>query len=287
MPLLLDRRTFLGAAAGLVASARFAMGAKQSLRWALLSDTHTPEDVNDTFRGFQPAAGLKTAVAQVGAAKHLDGILVNGDLARLEGHKGDYARFAELTAPLTGKAPMALLLGNHDDRANAEAAFPSPAGEREQITDKWVSVIEAGPFRVILLDSLLRTNFTPGLLGKQQRTWLDTYLRAHTDRPVLVFVHHTLDDEDGALLDADRFLDIVAPQRHVKAVFYGHSHVYKYSITEGLFLINLPAVGYNFEDSQPVGWIEAELTATNAALTLHAFGGNRAHDGETHNVPWR
>ncbi len=289
MPILIDRRRFLGAsAAGLAASRLLGQSAPraESVRWALLSDTHTPEDVSDTYRGFQPAANLKTAVEQV-RAKPFDGHLVNGDLARLQGHAADYQRFIGFTAALAETSPLALLLGNHDNRPNAEAAFASVAGAREPVKDKWVSVIETGPLRMVLLDSLFETNFTPGLLGKAQRDWLDAYLRSHADKPTVVFVHHTLDDDDGALLDADRFLHIVTPLRHVKAVFYGHSHAYRFDTREGMHLVNLPAVGYNFEDAEPVGWVEAELGGKSAALTLHAFAGNRAQDGQTRRLEWR
>ena len=286
MPILLDRRGFLATAAGLLASRAFGAPTSAELHWALLSDTHIAADIHDANRGFLPFENLKLAVAQ-STAKPFDGYVVNGDLARLAGHPEDYQRFRESIAPLLDKAPVALSLGNHDDRTNAIAALSVTAGSKEPIADKWVSVIDAGPLRVILLDSLYKTNVTPGFLGKAQRDWLNAYLSAHTDRPVLVFVHHTLDDGDTSLLDSDRMLAILKPHRHVKAVFYGHSHEYKFDVIDGLHLVNLPAVGYNFEDSAPVGWVDASMDAKGARLTLHAFGGNRAQDRQTRALTWR
>jgi predicted phosphodiesterase len=229
---------------------------------------------------------LVTAVGQV-SAKPFNAYLVNGDLARQLGHEGDYRRFSGAIEPLAGKSALALSLGNHDDRKNAIAAFTATAGDKEPVADKWVSVLETGPLRFVLLDSLYQTNISAGLLGKAQRDWLGGYLRAHADRPTVVFVHHTLDDGDGSLLDSDRFLNIVTPHRHVKAVMYGHSHVHKYDVRDGMHLVNLPAVGYNFADDQPVGWIEAELSAKGAELKLHALGGNRAQNGRTRALEWR
>ena len=72
-------------------------------------------------------------------------------------------------------------------------------------------------------------------------------------------MHHTLGEGDGDLLDTDRFFQILKPHRQVKAIFYGHSHVYEYGFREGKHLINLPAVGYNFSDAQPVGWLDARF----------------------------
>ena len=84
-----------------------------------------------------------------------------------------------------------------------------------------------------------------------------------------------------------RVFDFVGPIRKVKAILYGHSHVYRYSSFEGIHLINLPAVGYNFSDAQPVGWVEGQLTATGGKFTLHALAGNKDKDGNAEQLTWR
>jgi hypothetical protein len=134
-------------------------------------------------------------------------------------------------------------------------------------------VVNAGPVRFLILDSLMVTNQTAGLLGKAQRTWLENDLRSPDDKPTILFVHHTFGDGDGDLLDAPRLFDMVRPIRKVKAIVYGHSHAYGFSEFEGIHLINLPATGYNFGDTQPVGWVEAELTGEGAELVLHSIAG--------------
>jgi hypothetical protein len=80
---------------------------------------------------------------------------------------------------------------------------------------------------------------------------------------------------------------IVRPHRSVKAILYGHSHSYKYGVEDGIHLINLPAVGYNFSDDKPVGWVEATLRANGADLRLHTIGGNTADDGKVTSLEWR
>ena len=152
---------------------------------------------------------------------------------------------------------------------------------------KHVLVIELAPVRLIMLDSLLYVNTTAGLLGKAQREWLGEYLRAASDLPTLLFLHHPLADNDGALLDTDRFLSIIRPHRKVKAVFYGHSHQYRYQEDQGMHIVNLPAVGYSFGPEEPVGWVRANFTREGADLTLHAVGGNRELDGKTKSLAWR
>jgi 3',5'-cyclic AMP phosphodiesterase CpdA len=259
---------------------------KRTTRWALLSDTHIAANVDDEYRGFRPYENLKQVVSQAGKFGP-DGIVIDGDLARLEGLAPDYRNLTELLEPLTSRFPVGLALGNHDHRKNFLAAFQGSAGQRAAIQDRHVVIIDRSPVRLVLLDSLITANQTPGLLGKAQRTWLDEYLAANAGVPTLLFVHHTLDDRDTSLLDSDRFLRIATKHPHVKAVFYGHSHEYKLDTIEGMHLINVPATGYNFKDSEPVGWLEAGFAADGAEFTLRAIGGNKTADGSRRSVSWR
>ncbi|MCZ2154763.1 MAG: hypothetical protein LC114_12820, partial [Bryobacterales bacterium] len=94
-------------------------------------------------------------------------------------------------------------------------------------------------------------------------------------------------DRDGDLLDTDRLLSILTVNRNVKALIYGHSHSYSYDQVKGMHLINVPAIGYNFNDAEPVGWVHAEFGADGADFRLNAFGGNRASDGKVTSLQWR
>lgn len=253
--------------------------------WALLSDTHIPADAADRYRGFSPLENLRKVIPQVAAA-NVEGALICGDLARLEGTQGDYAALKSLLAPISSKLPMALALGNHDDRQNFQAAFAVSNGGM-LVKGKHVAIVETDSLRMIVLDSLVTPNSTPGLLGKAQRDWLAGELAGGGAKPVLIFVHHTLDDGDGSLLDSPRLFDIAGLRKQVKAIIFGHSHRYSYDTWDGIHLINLPAVGYNFADNQPVGWVEATLTAEGGDFKLRAIGGNMTEDGKTRSLRWR
>ena len=148
-------------------------------------------------------------------------------------------------------------------------------------------VAETGPVRVIMLDSLFYTNQVSGLLGKAQRKWLTDYLSRTDNTPTILCFHHALTDSDGDLLDLPRLYDIIAPISKVKAVIYGHSHVYGFSEYKGIHQINLPATGYNFSDKDPVGWVQAQLTARGGDFILHATLGNRDKDGAVTKLAWR
>jgi 3',5'-cyclic-AMP phosphodiesterase len=293
MPFLISprptRRDFLAASGMALASATFAPrasaaqgSATRPLRLALLSDTHIPANPADGYRGFSPVDNLAKVVPQVAEAP-VEGVLIGGDLARLVGTPDDYARLRELIAPLTAKFPVGMVLGNHDDRAHFLQAFASTPSSA--VKGKVAATREAGGLRFVLLDSLLAPNVTPGQLGSAQRDWLAKDLAAHAT-PTVLLVHHTLGANDGELVDAERLFEVVRPHRHVKAIMYGHSHKYEVIEREGLQLINLPAVAYNFNDSEPVGWVESVWTAEGVDLTLRAIGGNMAANGQTTSVHW-
>ena len=291
MPIVVDRRGFLkhtaAAAAGL-ALARKGWGADAALaRVALFSDTHIAADPADTFRGFNPSKNLQQAVRQASKG-NFSLLVVNGDLARMRGLPEDYAQFNSLINPLLEKAPMVASLGNHDERKNALTALTKRTGKTEPVEAKFVTTVDAGPFNFVLLDSLLATALTPGQLGKAQRDWLSGYLDGLGDKPSLLFVHHNPDAEhDVGLVDADRLLAILKPRRSVKALIFGHLHVYSFQTQDGLHLINLPAVGYNFADGNPVGWIEASIAPDGADLKLHALAGETKDDGKITTLSWR
>jgi Icc protein len=259
---------------------------EQQTHFALLADTHIPEDVENNYRGFYPYQNLHKVVPEIISASP-DGVLIAGDLARLTGQPGDYANLKKLIEPVAEKTPVFMGLGNHDNRENFLKAFDQTPGEKPAIKGKYVTVVKKAPVRLIMLDSLLYTNKTPGLLGKAQRKWLENYLKESDETPVILCFHHTLSDGDGDLLDVPRLYSMIAPIRKVKAIVYGHSHVYGYSEFEGIHLINLPAVGYNFSDSDPVGWVEARLTRRDGDFMLHAIAGNVDKYGSVTKLTWR
>jgi Icc protein len=82
-------------------------------------------------------------------------------------------------------------------------------------------------------------------------------------------------------------LAILRRRRAVKALFFGHTHEYRRDQQDGLHLINVPAIGYNFSDGHPVGWVDATFSSRNLALKLHAIAGERRDDGKVTELTWR
>ncbi len=256
-----------------------------ALHLALLSDTHIPADRMNGHRGFNPWENLRRVVPDVVAARP-EGVILCGDAARLEGRPGDYVELKSLLEPVASQCPVYIGLGNHDDRDQFRNVFSPPTDSAPDAGGKHVLVLEHEAVRAVVLDSLLYVNRVAGLLGKAQRDWLARWLATHDDRPVVLFVHHTLEDRDGDLLDADRLFDLLRPYPQVKAIFYGHSHVWEQRQHGRLKLINLPAVGYNFSDQQPVGWVDSVFHPKGVDLTLQAIGGNTEGSGRKLEIRW-
>jgi len=255
-------------------------------RWALLADTHVSLDLNEMQRGRNIDDNFKLVVAEVLKAAP-DQVAIAGDLARLEGKEGDYRVMRELIEPLVSRIPVAIAFGNHDHRENFRKVITWDAGKAAPVKGKRVRILEQAGLRFVMLDSLLTEKIVGGLLGKDQRVWLEKFLDESDRRPTFLFLHHTMTDTDGSLLDTDRFFKIILPRKQVKAVFYGHSHEYKYEKIKGMHLVNIPAVGYNFNDTQPMGWLEACFHAEGGDFTLRAFAGNMTQNGKTASLSWR
>ena len=285
-----NRRQFvktLGLAGlGVMAYSNPLQAEKKKAHIALLSDTHIPVDKSNSYRGFYPYKSLQKAVPQVISSKP-NATIISGDLARLEGFMGDYKNLEMLLNPLADKMPVALALGNHDNRDNFELVFSKPGGHKQDVKGKHVVVMEHGPVRIIILDSLLYVNRVAGLLGKAQRQWLQSFLQSSDNKPTFLVVHHAPTDNDNDLLDMEQLFRTIKNETKVKALFYGHSHAYKISNQDGIHLINLPAVAYNFNDNEPIGWVDTQLSKTGGLFTLKTIGGNETRNGETKELVWR
>ncbi len=296
----LSRRQFLAqslvAAGALVARPRRLAAASAAQgdphTWALLSDTHIAADRAKVNREVAMAAHLEAVVRDVLAqSRRPSGALINGDLALNSGETADYAAFAELIAPLrAAQIPLHLALGNHDHRERFWAALRDDATAKRPMADRQVAFVSAARANWFILDSLDKTNRTPGLLGEAQLAWLARELDAHADKPALVVTHHnpTLDPAKVSIIDETALYAVLRPRRQVKAHFFGHSHVWSIKPDEsGLHRINLPAVAYVFEPTQPSGWVIAQLEPRGIKLQLRCVDSARREHGESKELVWR
>jgi 3',5'-cyclic-AMP phosphodiesterase len=268
-------------------------------RFALLSDLHVAADPAVVARGVNMFNNMKQASAEVLALDPRPAaVIVDGDLAYLKGLAEDYATVVGLLKPVREAGlPVHLTLGNHDDRAKFWQAIPPPpaadrAGARP-VEDRQVLTVESPRANWFILDSLDKTNGTPGVLGKKQLDWLAGALDAKADKPALVMVHHDPDDKPKpqgkvtGLTDAAALLEVLRPRKQVKVLFYGHTHDWHLEDRDGLHLVNFPPVAYPFKAGKPSGWVDAHLREDGMTLELRSIDPKHPQHGEKHELKWR
>lgn len=261
-------------------------------RWALFSDPHIDADPAKVARDINLAEHLRQAVTGVQALSSAPaGIFVNGDCALDRGLAGDYGTFSELMRPLAEKHPVHLLLGNHDDREVFWATLNENRPASPVVASKHVSVVEGARANWFLLDSLDVTKQTPGQLGAEQRAWLAKALDQRTEKPALVMLHHnpvaTEAGKKTGLIDTDELLTLLLPRRHVKVVFFGHTHTWRQMQNDGLHLVNLPAVAYPFNPAEVTGWTDCRLHDGGMTLEVRAHNTTHAAHGKVAEFSWR
>lgn len=294
----LSRREFvrrtLAAGAGLMLGPALRSAARETdaSTFALLSDPHIAADPARMARGITMAAQFQSVVSDVLAqASRPAAVIVNGDLAFNTGETADYATFNRLVDPIRGaQIPLHLGLGNHDHRERFWAAVRSDATVPRPVGDRQVVVVSSPHANWFILDSLDKTNSTPGVLGMAQLAWLARTLDQERQKPAIVVVHHNprSNPEKPTLIDEDAFYAVLRPRRQVKAYIFGHSH--RWSVTQdasGLQLINLPTSAYVFETGQPVGWVQARLRSDGIRLQLRCIDSKRSDHGQIADLTWR
>jgi 3',5'-cyclic AMP phosphodiesterase CpdA len=225
-------------------------------------------------------------------AEPVSGVLINGDLAHDSGEVADYAAVLGLLRPLReGGLPIHLTLGNHDHRQHFWATLPKDKSMDARLPERQLAIVRTRHANWFVLDSLIKTSTTPGLLGEGQRAWLARALDQNADKPALVVIHHNpigAGMDDIALEDTAELLEILRARRHVKAYFFGHAHRWEVSHQDsGLCLVSLPPVAYVFDKGRPNGWVHATLTAKGARLELRCLDHTRKDHGQVVDLVWR
>ncbi len=261
-------------------------------RFVLLADTHVCADRQKVLRDANPYENFQHARQEYQAVHSRPaGLILAGDCAFLKGEAGDYERLKELVAPIP--FPVTFALGNHDQRENFWAAFPRPQAQASPVAERHVTLIEAPHADWFVLDSLDKTNSTPGRMGEAQLQWLATELDRRPDKPALVVAHHyPLPKNDpamlkSALLDTDGLYDVILPRKRVKAYVFGHSHRWMHTKIGDLHLVNVAALAWLFDPKQPRGWVDAQLKPDGIRMTLQCLDPAHEAHGRPLELAWR
>ena len=257
--------------------------------WVFLSDTHVTGDPNEERHGTIPVKNFTAVREAVLKLNHKPkGIIVTGDVAALAGTPEDYRQLATQVAPYTKNGiSFHVVFGNHDHLENFYAELVKERVTASPVVNKHLAVLETPNANLFLLDSLYQTNVGSGFLGAEQLRWLRNALNARKDKPALLFAHHNLDNSTGALMDREELWSIVRGAQQVKAYIYGHTHVYRQSVRDDVHLINLPALGWEFESGkQPLGWTDVEIASKGIQLTLHTVPASHSNNDDVRKFEW-
>jgi Icc protein len=262
--------------------------------WVLFSDPHIAADSMMVHGDVNMTENFKIAGREVmGLPQRPAGFFLNGDCAFNSGEVADYSALSGLLKPIRkGQIPICLTLGNHDNRDHFWTALKMEKALPHPVADHQVALVETPHANWIVLDSLEQTLSTPGLLGPAQLDWLAHSLDAHPDKPALVMVHHNPSffggHEKTSLKDTAELLAVLRPRKQVKALIFGHTHVWQNKTDDsGIQLINLPPVGFVFAPGRPSGWVHARLKDEGIRLELRCQDQTHPQHGQVVELPWR
>ncbi len=299
----LPRRSFLKTSLGAGASlltfrSLFAAGTPDETEHvALLADTHIDANATRVVRGSVMAANLLKVAADILAQPQKPVMaLIDGDCAFNVGLPEDYQTLTSLVAPFpAADIPLHMTMGNHDDRAAFLKQFPQAGSESDAIAveGRHISLLETKHANWFLLDTLQKVNNVTGEMGAEQLAWLRKALAGRNEKPAIVVGHHNPQfhvPKDGritGLKDSQPLFELLESQPHVKAYVYGHTHTWRTETRDsGLHLINLPPIGYAFNETNPIGWVDATLSASGMKLTLHSIDANHPEHMKSTSLPW-
>jgi 3',5'-cyclic-AMP phosphodiesterase len=192
---------------------------------AQISDTHLTLDTPDADQRMRDFA---LTVADINVLDPAPDVIVHtGDIV----HNGRQDEYAQAVATLAkARAPVYVLGGNRDNRANLRAAF-SASGYLAPDSDFIDYAIDDYPVRLIALDTLSSGSNKGDFCPERVRRLVEL-IDAETTKPIAVFTHHPPFE---VLVGPDRLhfetTDMVSRLRQalqhsgrVVAVFSGHVH---------------------------------------------------------------
>jgi Icc protein len=190
-----------------------------------ISDTHIALDTADAD---QRIRDFERTIADINALDPAPDVIVHtGDIVH-NGWADEYAQAAAILAK--ARAPVYVLAGNKDDRANLRAAFAA-SGYLTRNSSFIEYAIEDFPVRLIAVDTL-STSSNKGDFCPERADCLIDMIGAETTKPIAVFAHHPpfqvpvgpdpLNFETPEMMA--RLRQALQRSGRVVAVFSGHVH---------------------------------------------------------------
>jgi 3',5'-cyclic AMP phosphodiesterase CpdA len=241
---------------------------------AQITDPHVSLPGTILFGGYDPAAALGAVLVRIARlSPRPDLVFFTGDLTE-NGRPEEYAHFLRLLRGFD--LPMAAVPGNHDRRdAFAEGLRGSPVQIDGDPSFGLQIALDAGPLRLIGLDTLGLEGEAAGLLDDFRLGWLGRQLEAAAGAPTLVFMHHPpivtgIESMDNwRLADPEPFAEIVARFPNILRLCCGHVHRAVEARFAGAACGVCPSVAWAVPLMEPA--VRAPLVRQAPAFQLHLF----------------
>ncbi len=233
------------------------------VHFAQISDIHISAEGNHYDVMGEHAAGfLQRIVGQINQMETLDFVLISGDLVD-NATQVEFDEFREIIQTLD--KPYYCIPGNHDRRLADQTEgwtrhdfarhFNPQYLNRPQASNQqaaYWSLPATDNVQLIGLSSVVDEDWN-GVIDESQLSWLDVELDHHTDKCVILTVHHPL-HKLSPIDDIPRWSNFVCDNgaevlavlnRHpqVKLVLTGHHHLTKADQMNGRLHLACPAVG--------------------------------------------
>jgi Icc protein len=215
------------------------MPVRKDVKFLQISDSHLFANAGQKLIGVDTETSLRAVVDQAGREENVTGILASGDLSQ-DASLASYQKFADIVKPLG--APVHWIPGNHDDSDFFHHPDNFPLSSR--------SVIEAGNWRILLLDSVIPGEES-GHLSTTEFDYIEKHL-GNEDRHILLVLHHQPVPCGSAWLDtmildnSDDFLRFLADKTSIRAVLNGHIHQERQQEIAGISYISTPSTCFQF-----------------------------------------
>ena len=217
---------------------------------AQISDTHIALDAPEAD---QRISDLALTIADINELDPVpDAIVHTGDIVH-NGQRDEYAQAVAILAK--ARAPVYVLAGNKDNRANLREAF-SAYGYLVSGSDFVQYAIDGYPVRLIALDTLSSGN--KGDFCNERLKHFTELVEAETTKPIAVFTHHPpfVVTEGPAPVHFEnwhamsRLRSALRHSGRVVAVFSGHVHRAAWGDVAGIPATVTPAIATTLRHGQ-------------------------------------
>ncbi len=233
------------------------------VRFGMLTDSHYADIDTRGTRYYRESISKMHECIELMNDKQVDFVIQLGDFKNgaPDNNMENLRRFEDVYAKFSG--PRYHVLGNHDMDSISKPQFMSVIENTGIDKDASYYSFDHGNVRFIVLDANFREDGKPYDTGNfswmdsnipaVQREWLDNELRS-TDRPVIIFIHQLLDNDEGNhyvrnASEIRRVLERHTLKLHddehcpkVLAVFQGHQHRGQYNLINNIHYYTLKAM---------------------------------------------